>query len=97
MSFVLVLVLIGRRREPHTGVFNRDFACVVGLSKGNSYKKYVCEVKGIFFVHFAAASRYGIANGAMRCPCANSRGSRGFHHGGYYFPILFYSLFSTFL
>ena len=40
----------------------------VGLSKGgNSYKKYVCqkyvgEVKGIFFVHFAAASRN---NGAM--------------------------------
>ena len=102
VSFLLVLVLIGRRSGPHTGVFNRDFACVVGLSKGNSYKKYVCqkyvgEVKGIFFVHFAAASLNGIVNGAMLCPCANSRGSRGSIMVDTFFPFYFILFFYLFM
>ena len=82
----------------------------VGLSKGNPYKKYVCEkyvgeVQGDTYAHackqrgnffeLQLLSRNGIANGAMRYPCANSRGS-GFYHGGYFFFFSHFILFPFF-
>ena len=52
--------------------------CLKETHTKNSYAKNTwAKSKEFFFVHFAAASRNGIANGAMRCPCANSRGSLG--------------------